>query len=273
MKALQNLLKYSWRQRLIDLVWDRIAEFVSVKTLIIPALFVLLFLAERMFPAVQWVGGVARVLKNLALAGFNFVASPMIVIPITAFAAGHAFNWRPEFWSGWLGLGLDLLLLDLWIYWWHRVNHEVPFLWRFHEVHHLDEMLDTSSALRFHVGEVVLSSLVRAAVIFALAMPLSSVVVFEIVVLASALFHHSNLKLPPSFERSLSFFIVTPSIHWVHHHAKRSDTDSNYSTVLSLWDHVFGSRSKTSRSVDMKIGVERVPERSLTGLILKPFRR
>jgi sterol desaturase/sphingolipid hydroxylase (fatty acid hydroxylase superfamily) len=104
-------------------------------------------------------------------------------------------------------------------------------------------------------------------------MPLSSVVIFEIVVLASALFHHSNLKLPSGFERALSFFIVTPSIHWVHHHAKQSDTDSNYSTVLSLWDHVFSSRSKTSRSTDMKIGVERVAERSLTGLIIKPFRR
>jgi sterol desaturase/sphingolipid hydroxylase (fatty acid hydroxylase superfamily) len=182
-------------------------------------------------------------------------------------------NWRPEFWSGWFGLGLDLLLLDFWIYWWHRINHVVPFLWRFHEIHHLDEMLDTTSALRFHFGEVILSSLVRAAVIFALAMPLSSVVVFEVLVLVSALFHHSNLKLPTAFERALSFIIVTPSIHWVHHHAKRVDTDSNYSTVLSVWDHLFGSRSQTVRTVDMPIGVERVRERGFLSLILKPFTR
>jgi sterol desaturase/sphingolipid hydroxylase (fatty acid hydroxylase superfamily) len=254
-------------------VLDNFPAALSSKALIIPLVFLALFVLERLFPVAQWLGGAARLLKNLALAGFNFVASPLIVIPITAYAASHQLDWRPEFWSGWLGLGLDLLMLDLWIYWWHRINHLVPFLWRFHEVHHLDEMLDTTSALRFHFGEVILSSLVRATVIFVLAVPLSSVVVFEILVLVSALFHHSNLKLPHGFEQALSFIIVTPSIHWVHHHAKRVDTDSNYSTVLSIWDRVFASRSKTVRTVDMPMGVERVKERGFFGLILKPFRR
>jgi sterol desaturase/sphingolipid hydroxylase (fatty acid hydroxylase superfamily) len=254
-------------------MFENLPAAFSSKAAIIPAVFVLLFALERLFPVAQWIGGAARVLKNLVLAGFNFVASPLIVIPITAYAASHVLNWRPDFWVGWLGLGFDLLLLDFWIYWWHRINHRVPFLWRFHEVHHLDEMLDTTSALRFHFGEVVLSSLVRAAVIFVLAVPLSSVVVFEIVVLVSALFHHSNLKLPQKLERVLSFIIVTPSIHWVHHHAKRIDTDSNYSTVLSVWDRLFSSRSKTVRTVDMPMGVERMAERGLLGLILKPFTR
>lgn len=252
---------------------DNFWTFLSGKNAIIPLVFLALFVLERMFPVAQWLGGAARVAKNLTLAAFNFVASPLIVIPFTVFAASHVFNWRPEFWSGWFGLVLDLLLLDIWIYWWHRFNHMVPFLWRFHEVHHLDEMLDTSSALRFHFGEVVLSSLVRAVVIFALAMPLRSVVVFEVLVLVSALFHHSNLRLPAVVERGLSYVIVTPSIHWVHHHAKRVDTDSNYSTVLSLWDLVFGSRSKTHRTTEMPIGVEHVRERGLIGLILKPFQR
>jgi sterol desaturase/sphingolipid hydroxylase (fatty acid hydroxylase superfamily) len=230
-----------------------------------------LFALERVFPVAQSLGGVGRIARNLVLAGFNFVASPLIVIPITAFAASHVLDWRPAFWTGWLGLGLDLLLLDVWIYWWHRINHIVPFFWRFHEVHHLDETLDTTSALRFHFGEVMLSSLVRALVIFLLAVPLSSVLVFEALVLISALFHHSNLRLPQAVERLLSWIIVTPSIHWVHHHAKRRDTDSNYSTVLSLWDRVFGSSSATSRVLDMKIGVEGQPERNLLHLITRPF--
>ncbi len=240
---------------------------------VIAAAFILLFVFERLFPAARWLGGLGRVAKNLVLAGFNFVASPLIVIPITAFAVGHALDWRPAFWSGWFGLGIDLLLLDLWIYCWHRLNHRVPFLWRFHEVHHLDEMLDTSSALRFHFGEVWLSSLVRALVIFVLAMPLSSVVVFETLVLVSALFHHSNLRLPKQLERIVSWIVVTPSIHWVHHHAKREDTDSNYATVLSVWDLVFASRSATRRNAEMKIGVENQSEKNLMGLILRPFQR
>jgi sterol desaturase/sphingolipid hydroxylase (fatty acid hydroxylase superfamily) len=252
---------------------EHIAPFLFSKAGIIAGTFVVLFALERLFPVVRWLGGTTRVIKNLTLAGFNFIASPLIVIPITAFAASHMLDWRPPFWSGWLGMGLDLLLLDLWIYWWHRVNHVVPFFWRFHEVHHLDETLDTTSALRFHFGEVILSSLVRALVIFVAAVPLSSVVVFETLVLMSALFHHSNLRLPGPAERAISWIIVTPSIHWVHHHAKRSDTDSNYCTVLSVWDRFFGSANTTPRVPEMLIGVEGKRERDIFGLLLKPFRR
>jgi sterol desaturase/sphingolipid hydroxylase (fatty acid hydroxylase superfamily) len=250
---------------------DIAIDFLSSKTAIVIAVFVAFFALERVFPVVEWIGGFARVAKNLAIAGFNFVASPLIVIPIAAYATLHALNWRPEFWGGWLGLALDLLLLDLWIYWWHRANHRLPFLWRFHEVHHLDEMLDTTSALRFHFGEVVLSSLVRALVIVVLGIPLTSVIAFEVLVLTSAIFHHSNLRLPRRLEKVLSWFVVTPSIHWVHHHAKQKDTDSNYSTVLSIWDHIFASRSAFQRAPDMKIGVENRHEKNLFGLLTRPF--
>jgi sterol desaturase/sphingolipid hydroxylase (fatty acid hydroxylase superfamily) len=248
-------------------------DFITSKAAYIITAFILLFVLERLFPVVTWAGDVARIVKNLALATLNFIASPLIVLPITAYAASHSFDWRPAFWSGWPGLALDLLLLDIWIYWWHRINHVMPFLWRFHEVHHLDETLDTTSALRFHFGEVILSSLVRAAVIFAFAVPLSSVIVFEVLILLSALFHHSNIKLPTTVERLLGFVIVTPSHHWVHHHAVRADTDSNYSTILSIWDRIFKSRSSTQRTPDMKVGVEARQDKDLPALLLRPLDR
>jgi sterol desaturase/sphingolipid hydroxylase (fatty acid hydroxylase superfamily) len=251
---------------------DDIANLLSWKSAIIGGAFVVLLGLERLFPVARWVGGVARLARNAGLAVVNFVASPLIVIPLTAYAASHALPWRPEWWQGGGGVLLDILLLDAWIYAWHRINHVIPLLWRFHEVHHLDETLDTTSALRFHFGEVLLSALVRAAVIFVLAVPLVSVVVFEVLVLLAALFHHSNLRLPGWLERPLSFIIVTPSIHWVHHHALRSDTDSNYATLLSVWDRVFVSRSPTVRQPDMKIGVERRAERGFLALLIKPFR-
>ena len=251
---------------------QQVLDVLSGKGGIVFGSLAVLFLLERLFPARQWIGGHWRVAKNFLLAACNFVMGPLIVLPITFYAASHALDWRPEVGSGLPGLLLDLLVLDCWIYWWHRVNHVVPFLWRFHEVHHLDEMLDTSSALRFHFGEVALSALVRAGVIFLLAMPLASVVAFEIVIALSALFHHSNLNLPARFERLLSRVIVTPSIHWVHHHAVRGDTDSNYSTVLSVWDRVFGSRSLTARSVDMRIGVEGRNDLTALHLLAKPFK-
>ena len=193
------------------------------------------------------------------------------MVPVSAFAAAHGLGWRPGWWSGWPGLALDILVLDFLIYWWHRANHEIAFLWRFHEVHHLDRFLDTTSALRFHFGEVALSALARAVVILLLGIPLTSVLVFETLVLLATIFHHSNLALPRPLERALSRLVITPSIHWVHHHARRSDTDSNYGTLFSFWDPAFGTRSKTARIRDMMIGVEGFGERGLGELLLRPF--
>lgn len=255
---------------------------LSFKLVVVGGILALFAVYERVYPAAggplllrfgratkqAWL----RLIKNLSLLGINALLSPLIVVPITVFAADHSFGLRPAWWSGWFGLGLDILLLDLWIYWWHRANHEIQFLWRFHSVHHLDETLDTSSALRFHFGEVVLSALVRGVVIIVLDLPLSSVLLFEAVVLGSAIFHHSDAKLPERLETALSKVIITPSIHWIHHHAIRSDTDSNYGTLFSFWDPLFRSRSSTKRTPDMAIGVQGQRDRSLPGLITTPLR-
>jgi sterol desaturase/sphingolipid hydroxylase (fatty acid hydroxylase superfamily) len=254
---------------------DHIQGLLVSKTGIVLAVAAALFVLERLFPAARShvANMIVRVAKNLSLFAINALASPLIVIPISVWAAGLAPRWRPEWWSGWSGLAIDLLLLDLWIYWWHRANHEFPFLWRFHQVHHRDEFLDVTTAVRFHFGEVILSALVRAGVILLLAMPIASVVVFETLLLLATIFHHSNLKLPRGLERALSFAIVTPSIHWVHHHALRRDTDSNYATVLSVWDRLFRSRSATPRTPEMAIGVEGQRDEALPSLLVLPFRR
>ena len=252
---------------------DKLAFLLPYKGLVVFSALAIFLVLDRVVPAARVIGGLRRVLKNISLAGVNAVLSWAVVVPVSALAASHALDWRPEWWSGWTGLVLDLLILDCWIYWWHRANHELPFLWRFHEVHHLDEFLDASSALRFHFGEVFMSSLVRAVVIFLLGVPLLNVVIFETLLAVVAIFHHSNVRLPVWLERPLSFLIVTPSIHWVHHHAIRRDTDSNYSAFLSVWDRLFGSRSATRRTPDMPIGTEGLKDRGIGGLLARPFDR
>jgi sterol desaturase/sphingolipid hydroxylase (fatty acid hydroxylase superfamily) len=232
-------------------------------------------LAERFWPAAPVPAAVARaplarLARNLALAAINFLLSPLAVLPLTALAAGHALAWRPLWWQGWPGLALDLLLLDLLIYWWHRANHEWRFLWRFHLVHHLDRTLDSTSALRFHFGEVLTSAAARAGAILLLGFPFLSIVAFETLLLTATIFHHSNLSLPPRFEAALARLVITPSIHWVHHHRRKVDTDSNYGTVFSFWDRLFRSRSRTRRSPAMEIGVEGAEELALPGLLLRP---
>ncbi len=256
-------------------------QVLALKGGVVLAAFLVFALAERWRPAVAsplllrlghgtraaW----RRLARNLGLFGLNALLAPLIVLPITWWAADHSLGLRPAALAGWPGLVFDILILDLWIYWWHRANHELPLLWRFHQVHHLDELLDTTSAVRFHFGEVVLSALVRALVIVVLDLSLAAVVVFEALVLTAAIFHHSAARIPAGLERVLARVIVTPSIHWVHHHAIRADTDSNYGTIFSFWDRLFRSMSRTVRFKDMKIGVERMRDRPLLRLLLAPL--
>jgi sterol desaturase/sphingolipid hydroxylase (fatty acid hydroxylase superfamily) len=242
-------------------------DFFHSKAFIIFATLVGFFVLERVLPLVNVRQKIVRLIGNFGLGALNALAGPFIVLPITAYAASLQIQWYPHF------MLLDLILLDCWIYVWHRLNHVVPFLWRFHEVHHLDETLDSTSALRFHFGEVILSSCARALIIICLGVPIYTVAIFEILLTCAAIFHHSNVKLSAWLERPLSILIVTPSIHWVHHHALRSDTDSNYASMLSIWDRVFASQSKTVRQKSMKIGVEGLADKSILSLILRPFFR
>jgi sterol desaturase/sphingolipid hydroxylase (fatty acid hydroxylase superfamily) len=216
-------------------------------------------------------GWFARWGRNLGFLALNAGLAPLLVLPVTFYAAAHALWTRPVFLSFPYALPLDLLVLDFWIYWWHRANHELPILWRFHEVHHRDEFLDATSAVRFHFGEVMIAALVRAAVIVLLAIPLGSVLVFETLILLAAIFHHSSWRLPGTIEQRLSRFVITPSLHWVHHHARKSDTNSVYGTVLSFWDRLFDSGPRIDRRRDMPIGVEGESEAGLLRLIALPF--
>ncbi len=241
----------------------------------------------------------ARLFRNFGLAGINGVLSVLVIIPLTLWASGEvtlpapplfgaapldmitvfiasiqAFNsqWRAD--QGLYWLVVDLIILDFWIYWWHRANHTIPFLMRFHQVHHLDRHLDTTTALRFHFGEVFLSALVRCLVIIAFSIPFFHIVVFETLVLILPIFHHANIRLPAKIDHMLSKVIVTPSWHFVHHHAVRADTDSHYGVTLTLWDRLFKSHHHQRRSPDMVIGLEGYRrDLSFRRLVSIPFSR
>ncbi len=250
---------------------------LAAKTMIVGVWFVVFFIAERVSRAAAPPKSTARMLRNGGMWLLVLIASPLIVVPLTEWGANHLIWTRPDSMNsgaaGTAALLVTLILLDLWTYWLHRAYHRIPAMWRLHEVHHRDEFLDTTSAVRFHFGEVVLSASLRLIPIALLATPLSTVIIFEALVLCAAIFHHSNLRIPPVFEGLLSRLIVTPSIHWVHHHAVKADTDSNYATIFSLWDPLFRSRSLTMRAPDMKIGVEGVEDKGFFRLMLMPFRK
>ena len=137
-----------------------------------------------------------------------------------------------------LHLILAVVLLDYTLYLWHVLTHRVPWLWRFHLVHHVDCDLDASTALRFHAGELALSIPWRAMQIAAIGVPTNALHLWQNIVLLSILFHHSNVELPIAVERFVARFVVTPRLHGIHHSVVPEETGSNLSSGLTVWDYL-----------------------------------
>jgi sterol desaturase/sphingolipid hydroxylase (fatty acid hydroxylase superfamily) len=246
---------------------------MALKSLIV-IIGILFFLSlEYLFPKekIELKNKISRIFKNVFFWMINIGITPIIILPITIYATQFEFHGLFRFENVILNFLFQLIIVVLFLYWWHRLNHQIPFLWRFHHVHHLDETLDISSGVRFHFGEVILSALVRSIIIITFNISLVNLLLIEAIILLSSIFHHSNINLPFKLEIFLSNFIVTPSIHWVHHHKRQSETDANYSTIFSWWDRIFNSKSNFEREIKMSIGVEGDREQSLVQLILRPF--
>ena len=136
---------------------------------------------------------------------------------------------------------LSILILDFAIWIQHLITHKIPFLWRVHQVHHSDPEFDVSTAIRFHPIEIVLSMLFKVGLVYLLGPAVLAVLAFEILLNASAMFNHANIKISPKLERMLRFLIVTPDMHRIHHSIDRKEHDSNYGFALSIWDKIFGT--------------------------------
>lgn len=167
-----------------------------------------------------------------------------------------------------------VLLFDGWMYLWHRANHQFHFLWRFHRVHHSDPAMDATTAIRFHTGEILLSSALRLAVIPLLGLTLWQLLVYELLMLPVILFHHSNMNFPERWDRWLRAVLVSPAIHRVHHSRERVEIDSNYSTVFSFWDRIGRTLRlrKDGRPVDFGLDEYDGEEwQRMSGLLATPF--
>ncbi len=198
------------------------------------AALVALYVAERRRPLrVRKEPGPNRIGRNLVigvLAGAATAASEWpVVAPVQRLATDRRLGL-----IRWLGLPralrivLGFLLLDYTLYLWHRLNHTVPFLWRFHAVHHIDLDLDSTTGLRFHFGELSLAAWFRAAQVLLLGVDDGTLRLWQQMLVISVIFHHSNLELPIDLERRLVPVIVTPRMHGIHHSTRSADTDSNY---------------------------------------------
>ena len=222
-----------------------------------------------------------RVARNLGIAGLGLAALTLLqaplLVPVAEWARGHRIgilNWTS------LPAAVEtvaaVLLLDYTLWHWHWLNHRVPFLWRFHLVHHVDLDLDSSTALRFHFGEMMLSVPYRLAQVVVIGASPSAVTVWQVLLVASILFHHSNVRLPASLERVLVRLLVTPRMHGIHHSDYENETNSNWSSLLSAWDWLHGTLLLSVPQREVAIGVPGYgdPRQVTLGRSLAlPFRR
>lgn len=219
--------------------------------------------------------------KNVALGILNALLTGLVFVALwwttAEWTRAHHFgllNWAPMPW--WARLAAAFLLFDAWMYWWHRLNHRIPFLWRFHRTHHSDPMMDVTTANRFHLGEILISSLLRVPVIALLGLHLWELALYEAGMFAVVQMHHANIAFPAWLDRGLRAVIVTPFMHKVHHSRWQTETDSNYSSLFSFWDRLFGSFRLRENPGTLKFGLEEFdpPENhTLIGLLITPLKQ
>ncbi len=222
-----------------------------------------------------------RDLRNLVVAAAAALTVRLVetatVAPLAALAARRRWGLLNR-----LGLPraarlvLGCALMDYTLYVWHILTHRVPLLWRFHRVHHADRDLSASTALRFHFAEIALSVPWRALQVLAIGVDRRELALWQQATLISILFHHSNLRLPRGAERAISALVTTPRLHGIHHSARRSESESNWSSGLTVWDRLHGTLRRDVPQSALTIGLPAYRDaagQALGPMLALPFRR
>ena len=207
--------------------------------------FIILAIGEVLFPrrplalakTKRWFHNLTLLTLDVLLLRLIF---PMASVGAATMAAEN--NWgllNHASLPAWSATISSVIILDLAIYFQHRIFHAVPLLWRIHRVHHADLDFDMTTGLRFHPIEIILSMCIKFSVIAVLGPPLLAVLIFELLLNIMAMFNHSNIKLHLGFDRVLRRLLVTPDMHRVHHSVKDDELNSNFGFNLACWDALF----------------------------------
>lgn len=225
----------------------------------------------------RWGSNLGLVVLNTVLLRAGF---PLAAVGFAAIAAEQGWGlFNVVALPGWLAILLSVMALDLVIYWQHVMFHALPTLWRLHKVHHADRDFDVTTGLRFHPIEIFLSMGIKIAAIALLGAPPVAVLIFEVLLNATAMFNHGNVSLPRSVDRLLRWVVVTPDMHRIHHSVITQETNSNYGFNLPWWDYLFGTyRARPAKgNQGMTIGLTEYQNTlrvaQLPWMLLLPFGR
>jgi sterol desaturase/sphingolipid hydroxylase (fatty acid hydroxylase superfamily) len=230
---------------------------------------------QKLGRGARWPGNVGVVVLDTVLVRLVFPTTAVglaLLVDARGWGLFHALDL-----PAWLNVLLAVAALDLVIYLQHVLFHAVPVLWRLHRMHHADLEIDVTTGARFHPIEILLSMGLKLGVVAALGAPAVAVLAFELLLNATSLFNHSNVRTPGWLDRCLRWIVVTPDMHRVHHSIVVRETNSNFGFNLPWWDRLFGTyRAQPAAGHDvMIIGIEqfREPaEQRLDRMLTQPFR-
>jgi sterol desaturase/sphingolipid hydroxylase (fatty acid hydroxylase superfamily) len=224
---------------------------------------------------IRWTNNLGLVFLNTIILRLLFPAAAVGVAVLAEQRSWGLFN-QYELPMG-VVVVLSVILLDMVIYFQHVMVHAIPLLWRLHRVHHADPDYDVTTGARFHPLEIILSMLIKFVTIIVLGPPVIAVIIFEVVLNATAMFNHGNIKLPKSVDSALRWLVVTPDMHRVHHSVEDDEANSNYGFSLPWWDRLFGTYRDQPRKghEGMSIGIHHYHDVRqvvwISGLLTLPF--
>jgi len=235
-----------------------VMTFKSVQIILFAAIFLLQYFFEHVYPQSKECNNWKAERRNITTGLVNLV----LVIPPAAVMVwllqmidlknwGLLQQWSLPFWAT---LMITVFLLDMWMYAWHRLNHTRPFLWRFHRFHHTDETMNTTTAIRFHFLELFFSYFGKAIVFVLAGLSYTPVLIYELAFFASIVVHHSNINISEAADKVYRSVFASPRMHRIHHSVKQQERDSNYGSVFSFWDNLFGTAVYTNAD-QVKFGV------------------
>lgn len=213
---------------------------------------------ENLFPFFTYKQGlINRMATNFGLGLLNAIAASLTTVWLSKWLQQHS-TWQGLFHDIqpiWLVGILSILILDLYMYFWHRLMHTWPLAWRFHSIHHTDRSMNVSTAYRFHAVEVIASYFPKILLIWFLGIAIKPLLIYELAFIFVIVFHHSNWALGYGCDRILSYFIVTPNYHRIHHSQIVEETNSNYASLLTVWDKIFHSFRQRNDPENIKLGL------------------
>ena len=249
-------------------------------------LFVLFAIAEALLPRrVRTQSRLRRWSTHWIISFLNTGTLQIVALALPLLAVGAAIDAGANGWGllnrlDWplqVEIVLAVLFFDLAIWTQHLITHKVPLFWRFHRMHHADQDFDVTTAIRFHPAEIAFSMMLKIGLIYLIGPAAVAILIFEVLLNGTAMFNHSNLKLPLGLDRAVRMVLVTPDMHRVHHSDQRQEHDSNYGFALSIWDRIFGTYIAQPKKghKGMTIGLEWQDDgpSKLGWSLLLPFRR